>query len=84
MRTRIPLVKGFRDYRDIGAFKANLNEVIVPLVKSKEIAFDGDYWSVFYIGKLPSKNELKKLLLAAGWSDQLEHSELLGKSTYYS
>lgn len=84
MKTKIPLVKGFGDYHDIYAFEDELNEVIVPRIKSKEIAFDGEYWGVFYVSKLPPKDKLKKLLIAAGWSDQFEHSEFLGKSTHYS
>jgi hypothetical protein len=84
MKMKLPFVRGFGDYHDAWAFQDNLNDVSIGKVKYKEIAFDGLYWGVFFEGKLPPKDKLKKILLKAGWADNLEHSEFLGQNTHFA
>jgi hypothetical protein len=77
MKTKIkfPFVDSFADYHDI-IYKADeLNEIFVTKIKYKEIAFDGDYWGLFYVGKMPSRKTIHKLLVDMGWEKNLGFSE---------
>jgi len=77
MKTKIkfPFVDSYGDYHEIEELRDDLNEIFTKTIKCKEVAFDGNYWGLFYVGKLPKKSTVKKLLLEAGWADNLEHSE---------
>ncbi len=86
MKTKIkfPFVDSFGDYHDIDDKLSSLNEVFTDRIKAKEIAYDGTYWGVFYVGKLPSKDRLKKMVVAAGWCDKYEHSNFLGENPHFA
>jgi hypothetical protein len=84
IKLKFPFVEGFGDYHEIKCKADDLNEIFAERIKSKEIAFDGEYWGVFYVGKLPHKNELKKMLFNAGWCDKLHNSEFLGEDPHFS
>lgn len=61
-----PYVKSFKDYHFIENEAAH---------KSKEIAFDGKYYGIFYKKELPSKKEQEDLLKRAGFDIKLSKYE---------
>lgn len=67
LKLKFPYLRSFGDYHDIKYHCDDLNDVFVARVKCKEVAFhDGKYWGLFYIGKLPSKKQLKIALIRSG------------------
>jgi len=71
MKTRVkdffPCVRGFGDYHEIEECASILSDFISP-VRSREIAFNGRYWGVFWLkteGK-PDKKTIQNLLDKAG------------------
>lgn len=73
-----PKVLGFGDYHEIDEHARLFSSLIGHHVYRREVAFDGRYWGVFWIGqeKKPSRETIKTLLLQAGWDETLEESEL--------
>lgn len=63
----VPFVESFGDYHEIDAKISSLQEVYGKRIKGKEIAFNGNYWGVFYVGTCPRRQELRKLLKAQGF-----------------
>lgn len=61
-KLRLPFVKDFGDYHDIYAECDLLNELFEERIKCKEVAFDGRYWGLFYVGVMPTKSEIRKML----------------------
>ena len=84
MKTKIkfPFVGRFQDYHEILDKQIQLNDVFVQRVNAKEIAFDGMYWGVFYVGRIPSDANLKEMLLKAGWHNQVPNSEFRDHSVH--
>lgn len=75
LKIKFPFVEGFGDYHYIDDKLYQFEQIFATKIKAKEIAFDGEYWGVFYVEKLPKKETLKKMLLEAGFRDDLEYSE---------
>jgi hypothetical protein len=66
MNIKIPYVKSFEDYHEIGD-KLSFIKEIIPSIKACEVGFDGVYWGLFYIDKMPSKEEILQLLKKKGF-----------------
>lgn len=87
MKTKIkfPFVESFHDYHDIDYKKDDFNQIFVEHVKGREVAFDGQYYGLFYVGELPHKNVIRKLCVEAGWDENAEDlykKGLLKKGNY--
>lgn len=75
MKTRIvrssesqafPFVESFGDYHDI-EYQHSLFKKHFGNVCAREIAFDGNYWGVFWIrGERPTRKNVIKMLINAG------------------
>jgi hypothetical protein len=72
MKNPLPLAVGFMDYHEIH----NIAESLRPRIKVKEVAFDGEYWALFYQGKLPNRKIIRKVLERDGWDSNHEYAEL--------
>lgn len=59
------MVESFSDYHDIYDEACRLNDISEENIKYKEVGFNGMYYAIFYIGKLPAKKVVTKLLDAA-------------------
>ena len=70
-----PFVKRFCDYHYIDE-ALECYQDLVPNMKSEEIAFDGDYWGLFYTGRKSSNKRVKELLLESGFTYENEYSEI--------
>ena len=79
MKTKIkfPFVERFQDYHDIKYRAEDLNDIFVSKIKCKEVAFDGCYYGLFYMGKLPAKQKIRQLCLDAGWHEDYENADFL-------
>ena len=75
LKIKFPFVEAFDDYHDIKDKAEYLNEIFVTKIKYKEIAFDGFYWGLFYVGKMPSRKTIHKLVVDMGWEKNLGFSE---------
>ena len=75
IKIKFPFVEGFRDYHDIRFKQEFLSGVFVDKIKSKEVAYDGCYYGIFYIGKIPSKDIIKEMCIKAGWQSDLDYSD---------
>ena len=65
VKATLPKLVVVRDYHEFDSVKETLNDILDVRVKVKEIAFDGDYIGVVYVDKLPTKQEIDKLLKKA-------------------
>jgi len=63
----VPYVKSFEDYHGITDTKEELHGRGFDDIKSKEVGFDGRYWGLFYVGKLPKSYEIRTMLAAYGF-----------------
>ena len=75
-----PFVREFIDYHDIEWELDKLRERYGKqgtVILSREIAFDGSYWGLFWVrGRKPSKKDIRVLLEEADFSFELEHAEI--------
>ncbi len=84
-----PFVESFGDYHDIEYKLDQYKEIAkgngVKII-AEEVAFDGNYYGLFYIGgERPSEKEALKLLKKQGFDDSLEHSDFrMGNSETYT
>ena len=65
VKITFPLVKEFKDYHYIEEFADSLNMVSDKKIKYKELPglfCDGWYVGLFYIGTMPNKEELDKMV----------------------
>ena len=71
-----PAVREFRDYHDIREYGFDLNKLFdsPKVILNEEVGFDagGCYWGVFYVGRLPAKAVIDKLLADAGYEPDPE------------
>ncbi len=62
----VPYAMQFGDYHDIDDHADTVNDhpaIVMPdKLKSYECGFHGVYFAVFYVGKRPSRTEMKKLV----------------------
>ena len=77
---KLPFVNSFSDYHEIDDFKESIERISDQHIKSSEIAFDGYYWAIFYVGKRPDKDTMRKMLLKAEFDGYSNCAEFLGKS----
>jgi len=77
----LPFVQGFGDYHyiddEIAALKKKF-QIKGRVIMSKEIAYDGNYWGLYWIrGKKPSKADIKQLLIDNGFRHDWGCAELI-------
>ncbi len=65
----LPCVMNFRDYHHIPAKESDLREIYGNKIKLREIDYDGRYWGVCYTGIKPTKQEIRTMLVKAGFDD---------------
>lgn len=75
VKISFPLVRSVRDYHEIDEEARMFNEIFVDTIKCKEVAFDGAYYAVFYVGKIPAKSAIKQLCLDAGFWEESGYSK---------
>ena len=84
-----PFVESFDDYHDIeytlDQYKEVAKDNSVKII-AEEVAFDGAYYGLFYIGgERPSEKETLRMLKKQGFNDGLDHSDFrMGNSETYS
>ena len=67
---KLPYVKAFDDYHLIEEEEEKLRYVLGTEVKSKEVAFDGMYYGLFFVGGKPSEDMVMDLLKKAGFKQK--------------
>ena len=66
VKLTFPIIYSFSDYHYANPIQRFLTDQLNIEVNTKEVAFDGHYWIVFYIGEEPPVDYVKDFLKHQG------------------
>ncbi len=73
---KFPWVEWYSDYHGIERDLDKLRDSFkTKRIKAREIGFDGFYWGIFYLDKLPKTKDIKKMLVNTDFDFDREDSD---------